>query len=444
MIKYFVINIEAFQKGGVPECLKEVILSSECPLIVLDESSKIKTSIPCREYKKSLRTQAVKSLSLVGERAILTGTLMSKSPCDAYDQLEFLRKGFWGMTFAEFADRYTMRVNLPVGRGRKAVISAEQWGQFHRTLARAHSAGREAYTAKARSLMKFWGLDAEDVTAIYRSETYSPYKNIDELWSKIKKLCMVVRKKDVTDLPEISYVTVRVKLSDKMKRLYSSLLETGFAGKAYAGSSIAMYHLLQDLCNGYIPDNTSVEGETSLERVSCDKIDALKDVLESIGLSEHQVIIWANRTLFLHDIAEAVEKTFGIEVPVFDGSASEAERSRIKSLFQSRKLRAVCINQQTGSYGLDELGGADYAVYMSSDYSVEKRVQSENRIDRYREDRNPKTIIDIECAGTIDEKVAENLKRGVELIGSASTDLDVFKLFDDGKPLFSDGKECVF
>ena len=80
-MRCLIVSLESFQKGEVPEEVKEYI--ARCggdPFIILDESSKIKTNEPCKDSKKSKRTQAILSLNKTGERCILTGTFMSKSP----------------------------------------------------------------------------------------------------------------------------------------------------------------------------------------------------------------------------------------------------------------------------------------------------------------------------------------------------------------------------
>ena len=444
MIKYLIAGVESFQKGGVPEAVRDFMAGAKDGLILLDESSKIKTSNPCRTSAKSKRTQAVVSLnSSAWRRGILTGTFMNKSPVDSYDQMELLQKRFFGCDMYSFAERHTVRVSLPIGRGIRTLITPEIWGAVHRRLAAARAKGPDWHTAALTYCFTQHKLTQEAAVWVETHEAYTPFMHVDEIWSAVSPCCMVVRKQDCTDLPPKAYSVVRVALSDRMKKLYKMLLATGFTDNTVADNSMSMYHQLQDICNGYEP-YTDTDGNTSMKRVCSDKMDALDAVLDSIDLTKHQAVIWANRSVFLSDIHAHVKEHTGLMCAKYDGGTPEAMRELVKKRFMSGECRIVCINQGTGSYGLDCLGSADYAVYMSNDYSVERRVQSEDRIDRYREGKERKTIIDIECAGTVDEKVTENLKLGIELIRSGKTDPSVFGLYDSSVLSWKSGEPVVF
>ncbi len=98
-MKALVVSLESFQKGEIPSEVQEYLRSCDKePFIILDESSKIKTNNPCKDSKKSKRTQAVLKLNNIGERCILTGTFMSKSPLNAYDQMNFLQRDFFPLS----------------------------------------------------------------------------------------------------------------------------------------------------------------------------------------------------------------------------------------------------------------------------------------------------------------------------------------------------------
>ena len=63
-MKALIVSLESFQKGEIPQEVKDYIASCKVePFIILDESSKIKTNNPCKDSKKSKRTQAVLKLN---------------------------------------------------------------------------------------------------------------------------------------------------------------------------------------------------------------------------------------------------------------------------------------------------------------------------------------------------------------------------------------------
>ena len=68
-MRCLIVSLESFQKGEIPEEVEQYINSCETePFIILDESSKIKTNNPCKESKKSKRTQAILKLNKTGQR----------------------------------------------------------------------------------------------------------------------------------------------------------------------------------------------------------------------------------------------------------------------------------------------------------------------------------------------------------------------------------------
>ena len=68
---------------------------------------------------------------------------------------------------------------------------------------------------------------------------------------------------------------------------------------------------------------------------------------------------------------------------------------------------------QTGGYGIT-LTAASTMIYYSNGYDLEKRQQSEARIDRIGQEY-PMTYIDIMCEKTVDERIVKALKEKVNI-----------------------------
>jgi SNF2 family DNA or RNA helicase len=68
---------------------------------------------------------------------------------------------------------------------------------------------------------------------------------------------------------------------------------------------------------------------------------------------------------------------------------------------------------QTGGYGIT-LTAASNMIYYSNGYDLEKRQQSEARIDRIGQ-HYPMTYIDIMCEHTVDERIVKALKKKVDI-----------------------------
>lgn len=435
-MKAMVISLESFQKGEVPAEVKEYLAGlKEEPFIILDESSKIKTNEPCKESRKSKRTQAVLSLNKTGERCILTGTFMSKSPVNAYDQMNFLQDRFFDESMYAFAERYVIRRNLKTVRGARVTIPKKDYDTIRSRLMR-HKDSPVQLAGVMDGIYSFYGISREDCLHIMRHEEYTPFKNLDELWSRIGDKCFKVDRKDLYDIPPKVYKTYNVRLTGEQKRLYLQLQEQHCTDNVVVDNGLKLYLRFQDICNGYEPvdgeeyadKDGSVHSRVNLVPLKENpKLNVLEEIMDSVG--DSQVVVWCSRTRLLYDACGRL-RSLGYEVGVFDGKIGKDERERNYELFAEKRLQVLLVNQASGAYGLDRLKEANYAVYLCSSYSVEQRVQSEDRI--YRgEVSGSKYIIDITCKGTCEDRVAEALKQGIELLDTGTTDTSLFLLDEE-------------
>lgn len=431
-MKALVVSLESFQKGEVPPEVQEYLSSLKTePFIILDESSKIKTNEPCKETKKSKRTQAVMRLNRTGERCILTGTFMSKSPVNAYDQMNFLSDGFFGEGIFSFAERYVVRRNLPGRRNARITLPKKDWDKIRARLI----AGRESggFDGVIDGICSWFGVSYDDCMHILAHEEYTPFKNIDELWDRIGDMCFKVDRKDLFDLPEKTYITRNVRLTSEQKRLYLQLERQHCTDKVVVDNGLKLYLRFQDVCNGYEPvDGDEYIGSdgkvhTRVELVPLKenpKLDMLEAVADEIG--DEQFVVWCSRTQLMRDAVSRLTSA-GISCGVYDGKVGADARERDYRLFKEGAIQCLFVNQASGAYGLDGLKDADYAVYLCNDYSVEKREQSEFRTDRGGSTRK-KFVIDITCGGTCEDRVVEALKQGKELLDTGTADPSLFRL----------------
>lgn len=433
-MKALIVSLESFSKGDIPEEVKEYIahLKQE-PFIILDESSKIKTNEPCKLEKKSKRTQAVLKLNNIGERCILTGTFMSKSPVNAFDQMNFLENNFFDESMFGFTERYVIRRTLPTRRGAKITLPKKDYFIIRDRLLKFKN-DKLRLNAVMDSIYNYYGINHADCQHILEHEEYTPFKNLDELWERIGDKCLKVERKEVLDLPPKLYQTRTVELTKEQKKLYLQLQELHCTDKVVVDNGLKLYLRFQDICNGYEP----VDGEEYFDKdgkkhnhinliplKENPKLDMLEEVLEEIDDSK-QIIVWCNRTKLLYD-ACAKCKELGYTVGIFDGKVSKEERERDYQAFANKEIQIIFVNQGSGAYGLDLLKNATYAIYLSNDYSVEKRVQSEDRCYRGAV-KESKYIIDITCEGTCEQRITEALKLGKELLDTGTTDASIFML----------------
>ena len=433
-MKALIVSLESFQKGIIPEEVKKYILANNGNIFtILDESSKIKTNNPCKESKKSKRTQAILKLNKIGQRCILTGTFMSKSPVNAYDQMNFLCPGFFSESMYAFAEHYEIRRSLPSVRGARITITQKDYETIRKRLVR-YKDNPSALSGAMDSIHSFYGISKEDCIHILKNPEYSPYKNMEELWQRIGDTCLKVDRKTSTDLPPKVYKTYDITLTKEQMKLYLQLQNQYCTDNIVVDNGLKLYLRFQDVCNGYEPidhgdtidENGKVRHNVELKPLADNpKLDMLEEVIDDIG--DKQVVVWCSRTKLLYD-AEAHMKELGYTTAIYDGKIDKKLREEGYQSFSEGKTQLIFVNQASGAYGLDGLKEADYAVYLCNSYSVEQRAQSENRIYRGEITRS-KYIIDLTCKGTCEEKITTCLKLGKELISTGVTDTEIFKYY---------------
>ena len=90
------------------------------------------------------------------------------------------------------------------------------------------------------------------------------------------------------------------------------------------------------------------------------------------------------------------------------------EIERIKKIQDPESpVRFIVGTPQTGGYGIT-LTGASTMIYYSNGYDLEKRQQSEARIDRIGQEK-PMTYIDIMAEDTVDTKIVKSLRQKVNI-----------------------------
>ena len=430
-MRALIVSLESFQKGEIPEEVRKYILANNGNIFtILDESSKIKTNNPCKESKKSKRTQDILKLNKIGQRCILTGTFMSKSPVNAYDQMNFLCPGFFSESMYAFAEHYEIRRSLPSVRGARITITQKDYETIRKRLVR-YKDNPSALSGAMDSIHSFYGISKEDCIHILKNPEYSPYKNMEELWNRIGDTCTKVDRKTSTDLPPKVYKTYDIQLNKEQMKLYLQLQNQHCTDKVTVDNGLKLYLRFQDVCNGYEPIETEEVNENGQHKVILQplaenpKLDMLEEVIDDIG--DKQVVIWCSRSRLLYD-AEARMREAGYTTAIYDGKIKKDLREEGYKSFSEGKTQLIFINQASGAYGLDGLKEADYAVYLCNSYSVEQRAQSENRIYRGEITRS-KYIIDITCKGTCEEKITTCLKLGKELISTGVTDTEIFKYY---------------
>ena len=355
-LQILIMNIEALSTGRGLDFARSFLLPG-ASLMVIDESTTIKNHAARRTKN------IMKIANLAKYRRIMTGSPVTKSPLDLFSQVEFL--GPW---LLEQSNYYAFRA-------RYAIIQQRSVG--------------------SHSFQHVMG-----------------YQRLDELTAILRDFSTRVLKADCLDLPDKLYTKRTVAMTPEQLKAYVEMKRsaiTFFEDNPMTAASVLtqMIRLHQITCGHVKTDDGEVR---SL------KNNRIKELIQVLQESDGKVIIWA---VYRHDI-QTIEKEIANEygketVASYYGDTKDDIRQSIVDDFMDRDsdLRFFIGNPKTGGYGLT-LTCSHTVVYYSNDYSLEVRMQSEDRAHRIGQ-KDKVTYIDLIAEGTIDEKIVKALNNKIDL-----------------------------
>ena len=448
-MKWLIINTEAFSVEGAKEIkvvdksmLPRVLLlflkAFHYPFIILDESSKIKTNVAMSEQKKSSRCRMIKTLSDVGERTIMTGTLKSKSPLNVKDQIDFLDPTVLPETMFEFAERYCIMETIRVGRGRRVCISIKDYKRIRKRLVNAYArGGDEALGFSKTSIFKENVISEENLNWIIAHKEYTPFINQGELYSRIAKFTMIVKREDIFDISFEKFVhdpIIRyVEPTKEQVALTRQLVDLGFTNDFMLGRAPALelMHRLQDVCNGFEPitldptikivrdkDGNEMQKEVRHTEYKplkdSPKLSMLMELIDEIDPDENQIIVFSVRNNFTEAIKQALTREDISFAHYYGSNKQEAEE-----LFSAGEARIFLSNMDPAAYGLNCLSKAKYVIHASTNHKTEVFYQANHRILRGQL-TEPKFAYHLCIRRSIEERLIESLRTGVDLIDNVN------------------------
>ena len=350
-----IMNVDAFSTSkGVEFAAK--FLRCHRTMMAIDESTTIKNP-------DAKRSKHICSLGQYAKyKRILTGSPVTKSPLDLYKQCEFLGEGL-----LDFTSYYAFRT-------RYAILKTMNFG--------SHSA-----------------------------KVPVGYQNLQELSDKIALFSDRVLKEDCLDLPDYTYQKRIIQLSKEQQKIYDQMKSVALAqmdGKLMTTSTalVQLMRLQQITCGHFKAD------DGTLKIIKNERVNALMDILEEV---EGKAIIWAHWRHDIDSIVKAIEKVYPGSVMTYYGSTSTEDRAKAIKEIQdpNSKVRFLVGTPQTGGYGIT-LTEANVMIYYSNGYDLEKRTQSEARINRIGQKRKM-TYIDIICEKTVDERIVKALRKKINI-----------------------------
>jgi SNF2 family DNA or RNA helicase len=334
-------------------------------MLIVDESTTIKTP----DVQRTKRTWQIAAYAKA--RFILSGTPITNSPLDIWAQAEALSPGIMGRNFFLFKQRYAVHEVVRI--------------------------------SALRSVNKVTG-----------------YQNLEELTTKINKFAAIAKKSDCLDLPPKILRQVPVMFTPEQAHHYQQLKEfalTSIDNQEFtAVNAISLINLLLQVCAGQIknPDGTYTELPTN-------RIDLLNDLIEE---NPDKPLIWC---AFV-GAGDAVERAFPTSLMRIKRETPNEERNNILELYaKTQDKLGLLVSQSLMGRGHTILEGRNM-IYYAQRFSVEQRVQSEDRPHRIGQDRTV-LVSELFTPDTVEVKVLKVLQEGQALANKVIRDKSTFREF---------------
>ena len=355
-LKILVMNVEALSTTKGFEYAKRFAMYTKC-FMSIDESTTIKTPTAKR----------AKNVLKVGQQAIyrriMTGSPVTRSPMDLYQQCAFLSEECLDApSFYSFRARYAILVEKHMG---------------------------------SHSFKKIVG-----------------YRKLDELKEKLDKFAYRITKEECLDLPPKVFIKREVELTKEQLKAYNEMSTLALAlfdqGMTTTVNALTQLMRLHQITCGHskLDDGTEINIPTN-------RVAEMMSVIEE---TSDKVIIWANYRHDIEAIKLALSKEYGMNaVGTYYGDTDDEERRRVVREFQDpdSELRFFVGNPRTGGYGLT-LTAASTVVYFSNNFDLEVRLQSEDRAHRIGQTKSV-TYVDLMVPGTVDEKIVKALRSKIDI-----------------------------
>jgi len=351
-----IMNVEALSTKNGKTFAAKFLSCHEC-MMAVDESTTIKNP-------GAIRTKTILDLGAnVKYKRILTGSPVTKSPLDLFTQCYFLDPWLLEQrSYYSFKTRYAITKQINVSGRRVEIVAG--------------------------------------------------YRNLPELSNQLKPFSFRCLKDDCLDLPEKTYMKRIIQLTPEQQKVYDQMKKMALAelnGKLTTTATVITQLMrLQQITAGHFKSD-----DGSVQKIKNNRLNELLDVLSEM---EGKAVIWAHWRHDIEIIVEALKKEYGDNsVVTYFGDTSTDDRQKAIRSIQDKDspVRFIVGTPQTGGYGIT-LTGASTMIYFSNGYDLEKRQQSEARIDRIGQTRNM-TYIDIIAEKTIDEKIVTALRNKVNI-----------------------------
>lgn len=414
-LRVFCVNVEAFQSAKITDVLLN-FLDHNKVMLVVDEATRIKNN-------RSIRTKTLTSFSRHHNtvvRAILTGTPVAQGPLGLYSMYNFLKPKFFPESLTAFRSTYAilmLRTMMIAGSTvqKEDVLDEYTWKMIRKDIAHSVSIFGKLTVQECDRIGQNRTVRSSSVAVISEQPSFCRYINIDALKKRIDPYTITITKEECLDLPPKLYTQTTLPLTKAQTQLLRDLKRLGAAVHGEhvltTKNAAAIGTRILQICSGVLAyDTEDLDTPYSATLLAEQpKIDALLTALEDFP---HQAIVWCQFVPELINVhSRLVEE--GLTAVAYHGSVTPEERTAALSAFTKGATQFLVANPATAGTGLN-LQCAQYQFWLSRGWSVEHRLQAEDRSHRNGV-AGSVTYTDILMDTPFERRVLEALRGGKDL-----------------------------
>ena len=342
----YITNIESLRDKKILEELKKLFKKGIFSCIVVDECHKVKSS-------GSIQGRALLTLSKYTKYMYeLTGTIITNSPVDLYVPLKCMQVE--ESNFNMFKNHYC----IMGGFGGYQIVG---------------------------------------------------YKHMDELQSKLLSCSVRLRKEDVLDLPEKTYIDEYVDMGTKQRKLYDDVKKA--IVDDIDNVMLSVNPLSQLIRLRQASTDTSILSTTIKESAKYDRaLELIKDIIDN----NESVVVFSELSTVINNFYKLLPYK---KVAVVTGKIKDREH-QIDMFMNDDECHIILGTEalQTG-YTLTK---ANNVIFLDEPWTAAQKSQAEDRCHRISQHNNV-SIITLMCKNTIDEYI-HNLISRKEVVSDALID----------------------
>jgi SNF2 family DNA or RNA helicase len=344
-----------------------------------DESQRVKN--PSTERSKAFH----RLKKYAACRSIMSGTPILNSPFDAFSQFNFLDPG---------------------------ILETSSFSAFRAEYAELMPPG----SAMMRHIQQRIGPNKPLPQIVARNHDGTPrWRNLQRLERLIAPHVFRMLRKDCLGLPEKMYSERYFRMTPKQRDAYNLLRDDLriqlVGGDMTAISRIAAFTKLSQITSGYyvIPGTKDVHRFFKPEKNP--RLMVLADEIETMTDADKPFLIWARFHEEIDDITTLLKK-MKIKASQYHGRVPPKQRPEEIDKFQNGDVN-VFLGQMHSGIGITLVRGKA-EIYYSNNFSLEDRLQSEDRPEGIGQ-TEAVDVIDIMAEDSIDEVIADRLRMKKDL-----------------------------